>query len=149
MCEQTTQVHRYHDGCLTAQSRAEVEAHLAECVECAELLQDLRRLSQLIADAPRAGLPGEALVRLRGARQLARDRGVLRIATWLTAAAASVMLATLLIRPAEQTDLRSSSASAAVWQTRAVMPPEEADSGSSDLVVVAQWMADELGAEAR
>lgn len=149
MCEQSTQVHRYHDGYLTAQARAEVESHLAECGECAGLLEDLRRLSRLIAAAPRASLPAETLQRLREARQVVRDRGVLRIATWLTAAAACVAFATLLIKPSPQIDLRNGSATAALWQTRAVTPPEELDSGSAELVVVAQWMADELGSEAR
>ncbi|MEO6435023.1 MAG: hypothetical protein ABIP55_04585 [Tepidisphaeraceae bacterium] len=151
MCEHTTQVHRYHDGYLTAQAREEVEVHLAACGECAALLADLRRLSQVIASTSRAQLPADALIRLREARQVTRDRGVLRIATWLTAAAASLMLATLLIRPTEQTDLRGATASATVWQTRAVMSPEDiGDSGSSgELIVVAQWMADELGSEDR
>jgi anti-sigma factor RsiW len=147
MCDQSTQVHRYHDGYLTAQGREDVEAHLRDCPECAALLADLRRLSSLIAAAPRAQLPAEALARLRESRFVVRDRGVLRIATWLTAAAASIVLATLLIKPTEQVERDSTaSASAAVWQTRAVMSPDEVgDSGSGDLVVMAQWMADELG----
>lgn len=151
MCEHTTQVHRYYDGCLAAQAREEVERHLAACGECAALLADLRWLSQVILTAPLAQLPAEALTRLREARQVTRDRSVLRIATWLTAAAASIMLATLLIKPTEQTDLRGTTASSAVWQTRAVMSPDDiGDSGSSgELIVVAQWMADELGSEGR
>ena len=149
MCEQSTQVHQYYDGYLTAQARADVEAHLAECGECAQLLDDLRRLSRVIAAAPRASLPAETLGRLREARQVVRDRGVLRIASWLTAAAACIALAMLLIRPSSQIDLRGGSATAALWQTRAVTPPEEMDSGSAELVVVAQWMADELGSEVR
>ena len=144
MCEQSTQVHRYHDGYLTAQAREEVETHLRDCPECAALLADLRGLSSLIAAAPRAQIPADALARLRDAQYVVRDRGVLRIASWLTAAAASIALATLLIKPADQMD-PSATASAAVWQTRAVMPPDQVgDGGSGDLVVMAQWMADEL-----
>jgi anti-sigma factor RsiW len=147
MCEHSTQVHYYHDGRLTAQSRGEVEAHLRACPECAALLADLRKLSALVASAPRAQISLDALARLRAARDIVRDRGVLRIASWLTAAAAAIVLAVLLIQPTEQLDRGDTASAAGVWQTRAVMSPEETgDGNSAELVVMAQWMADELAA---
>ena len=149
MCEQSIQVHRYHDGYLTAQARDELDQHMATCVECAALLADLRGLSRVLSAAPRAQLPAGAVQRMIQSRRSARDRGVLRIATWLTAAAASIVLATLLTQPAQQPPVREATASAALWQTRAVMPPDEMDNSSGELLVVAQWMTDELGAEAR
>lgn len=149
MCEQSIQVHRYHDGYLTAQARDELDQHMATCAECAALLADLRGLSRVLGAAPRAQLPTGAVERIVQSRQRVLDRGVLRIATWLTAAAASIVLATLLIQPAQQPPVRETTASAALWQTRAVMPPDEMDNSSTELLVVAQWMTDELGAEAQ
>lgn len=149
MCEQSIQVHRYHDGYLTAQARHELEEHIATCAECAALLADVRGLSRVLSAAPRAQLPAGAVQRIVQSRQRVHDRGVLRIATWLTAAAASIVLATLLIKPPQQVQVREATASAALWQTRAVMPPDEMDNSSTELLVVAQWMTDELGAEAR
>src|SRR5688500_9252986 len=142
MCEQSTQVHRYHDGYLTAQADEEVETHLRDCPECAALLADLRGLSRLIAAAPRAQISADAMARLRNARSVVRDRGVMRIASWLTAAAAGVALATLLIKPAEPQMAPGATASAAVWQTRAVMPPGQVgDGGAGELGVMARGRA--------
>ena len=122
---------------------------MATCAECAALLAELRGLSRVLVAAPRAELPAGGVERIVQSRQRVRDRGVLRIATWLTAAAASIVLATLLIQPAQQPPVREATASAALWQTRAVMPPDEMDNSSTELLVLAQWMTDELGAEAR
>ena len=72
----------------------------------------------------------------------AQDRGVLRIAGWMTAAAAAVLIAVLLVRNTGRTE---AAARPAIWQTVAVMPAMDANEDANrDLVVMAQWMADDL-----
>src|SRR3954463_16630550 len=97
-CDHDAQVHAYHDGRLGPIERAALEAHLADCPACAQLLDDLRGVSRLIAAAP---LPDVAVSRDRYyvAWHIARQQGVLRISTWLTGAAAAVLVGSLALWP--------------------------------------------------
>ncbi len=141
-CDQLSQIHRYHDGELSPPQRAEVEAHLAACVECRRALADLQRLSSLIAAAPMAEMPAEALQRMADAGAAAMDRGIVRIAGWLTAAAAAVIAGALLYWPGEYAN---GEAQATVWETVAVTSPIAAvEDTRPELLTVAQWMEDEL-----
>ena len=142
VCSAAIQVHRYHDGELSSADQKVVEAHLGGCVECRELLAELRRLSLLISGVSRADMPAEAVGRLQECWYVARERGVLRAASWLTAAAAAVLIGALLAWPTDRAEV---GARPAIWGTIAVMPPVEVhDDTGSDLVVMAQWMVDEL-----
>jgi anti-sigma factor RsiW len=143
-CDKAAQIHAYHDGELLPAQRAAIEAHLRTCVDCAALLADLRRVSALVANAPMERISPIALARLERSFYAARDRGVLRVASWLTAAAAAVLLFTMLMIPSEQPG-GDATVSAAAWQTIAVMPPaDEADEPVPELVLAAQWMANDL-----
>jgi anti-sigma factor RsiW len=154
-CGQFAQVHAYHDGELTDDAqRAQVEAHLAACHPCAELLGELRSLSSLLAEVP---LPAEAdaapMSRYYGAFHKAQgqmQRGVLRLSGWMTTAAAAVIAVTLLRTPPPPQEMpMSPSASASalpIWQQLAVTPPAESEGerANGELVYVAQFMADDL-----
>src|SRR4051812_23191802 len=95
-CEHAAHVHAYHDGEWTAEMRVSIESHMADCAECTALLADLRRLSQLVHRAPLMPLAAGMLDRIdRRACERAGDRNVLRIASWLTAAAAAVLIVAL------------------------------------------------------
>lgn len=135
-------IHAYHDGELPADRRASVEAHLNDCADCRELLADLRRMSQLVAAAPLADMPAQAMKRMQQACWAAHDRGVLRVASWLTATAAAVMFAAVVFSPADRGDSGSS------WQVSAMLTPpaEFADEAQQDdeIVVAAQWIANDL-----
>ncbi len=133
------QVHAYHDGELDAARRNELEAHLRECMACAELLADLRRMSMAMSHAALPAMPDAAMKRFAGVWQKANDRAILRIATWFTAAAASLLFGALFLWPKSQPTMASRPA---VWDTVAVMPPASGD--SSELVQVAQWIAEDL-----
>ena len=142
VCDKTAQIHRYLDGELSSAQQEAVEAHVRECAECDRMLTDLRRLSQLISAAPLAEMPAENVARLQEGWQSARERGVRRIAGWLTAAAATILIGVVLTRPAQQPDADTRPA---VWETIAVMPPDEVhEETSPDLLAMAQWMADDL-----
>ena len=61
-------------------------------------------------------------------------------ASWLTAAAAAILVGALLLDHPANTEI----AHATTWQTEAVMPPPEQPSTTGELVAVAQWMASDL-----
>lgn len=163
-CNKASQVEAYHDNELPQSQRSVVEAHLRECGWCAALLASLRSLSQALSQAPRAEMPEGALARLRegfdvvrakslgermAAERAARERGVLRIAGWLTAAAAALLMAGLVMLPATE-----GPGPAVVTSTRssldlmaAVMPPSQVQEGTPQFVQVAQWIADDLSVD--
>ena len=143
-CDRAAQLHAYHDGELSPAERDAVEAHLRNCVDCAELLADLRRVSALVATAPMENLSPIALARLEKSFYAARDRGVLRVASWLTAAAAGVLFGTLLTWTEPAGEPIATVIAPSTWQTVAVMPPPDDADDVPELVLVAQWMANDL-----
>jgi|SRR5438067_53649 len=149
MCDQTAQVHLYHDGELPAEQREALEAHLCQCTECAALLSELRSLSRLFAAAPMAQIEPDAMQRLREARYILPDTGVLRIAGWLTAAAAAVLLAALPMLHREDRNTETANVASADVLDVAVTPPTDAENTHNDLVALAQWMSDDLSANER
>jgi len=96
-------LHPYVDGELEASEMADMEAHLAQCAECAGRLARERQFRQLLRRQPRESAPPEfrAMIRAR----IRRSARVAAIRPWLvgTAAAAAVLLAASLLpglRPA-------------------------------------------------
>ncbi|MEP0841818.1 MAG: zf-HC2 domain-containing protein [Phycisphaerae bacterium] len=139
-CNRSAEVHRYHDGELAAAQRAAVESHVDQCAECKALLSDLARLSALVAAAPRAALPEPALARLRESWRSSRERGVIRVAGWLTAAAAAILIAAVVSGPSHRPE---SAGEPSFTGTLATLPPVETTE-DDELMVMALWMADEL-----
>ena len=144
-CDRAAQVHAYHDDALAVSDRAALEAHLGDCADCRALLADLRGISNLIASAPLTAMSPEAMARLSKTWHAARDRGLLRITSWLTAAAAAVLIGTLLIFHDRTPPTNPIIANAdPVWETAAVMPPLNADENVPEIVALATWMANDL-----
>ncbi len=141
-CPREGQVHRYHDGELPADERESLEAHLQKCPECGRLHAELRQLSGLVSRAMLAEMPAALVQRVQASWPAARDRGVLRLASWMTATAAAVLIGAVLVRHVSWTD---AALHPAIWETVAVTPPVDVPEGvNPDLVVIAQWMADDL-----
>lgn len=147
-CDQNAQIHAYHDGELAADQRDVVERHLRDCADCAAVLSELRQLSTAIQSAPRPVMAADALRRLEQAWWRRRDRGVLRLAEFLTAAAAAVIVATVLFS-SDTTDRTIDPPNRTLaWQTDALMPPTEGrEEAATDVVAVAEWMANDLSPE--
>ena len=161
-CEQLQNAERYHDSELSPAERTAFESHVATCAECRELLAALGALSHsLRAVAMTTQEPESMQDRIFDAWHAARavqERGVRRMAGWLTAAAAAVLLIGLVGWPSESRDRNGAeiastgTAAPETWEVAAVMPldqsPEDS-SGSPDLVQVAQWMATDLSTGVR
>ena len=160
-CHSAAQVEAYHDGELSPPQRALFEAHMCDCDACRTAVAQSRALSGMVAGAPLTSMPDQALERLRGsfdvirARALgermaqeraARERGVLRIAGWFTAAAAALLMGGLvMLSPSQPTrTLVDNVASPTSWDTAAVMPPDEEHEGMPETIQIAQWIADDL-----
>lgn len=141
-CERSAAIHAYHDGELDAARVRALEAHLSDCDSCADLLAELQGLTAMLSAAPVGLMPDRAISRFHGAWHVARDRGVLRITGWLTAAAAALLVGALLTNKPQPT---ATPVRSGIWEAMAVMPPAETQSETNaDLVQVAQWMADDL-----
>ena len=142
-CDKVAQVQAYYDGELDAPAKAALEAHLESCAACSDLLAELRGMSLMIAQAPLPGMPLSSLSRYYGAWEFSRQRGVMRITGWLTAAAALLLTTGLLMWP-NKTDTHAQS-TLVTWEVPAIMPPAENQGESgTELVQVAQWMANDL-----
>jgi anti-sigma factor RsiW len=148
MCEKAAQIHAYHDDALRPEQRGEVEAHLASCGECRALLADLQKLSGMFASVEFAQMPPRTMNKMYGAWHAAKarqERGVRRLAGWMTAAAAAILLFVPLHAMLQtKTDQSVTAADEAV----AFVPPTSPrDDANSDLVQVAQWMANDLSVD--
>jgi anti-sigma factor RsiW len=155
-CEHAAQVHRYHDGALSPAEQASVEAHLAVCAECRELLEDLQKLSHLFATVPLPQVTTRAMNRMQGSwwaaatRKAAEDQSLRRLASWMTAVAATVLVCVPLSTPSGQVRVEQPQVAGAWSETLALIPPEDIrDVPSYDLVQVAQWMANDVDIEQR
>jgi anti-sigma factor RsiW len=148
ICDRSTQVHAYHDGELPADQVAAFEEHLQTCAECRELLAALRAMSQRVAAAPMVEISDIAIQRLRQQRYVMPDAGVMRIAGWLTAAAAAVLIAALPMWHREGS-VNPSVASADVLDMVAVSPPSDGEGTQHEVVALAQWMRDDLSVSER
>src|SRR6186997_1176895 len=96
-CEQTAQIHRYHDGDLSPAEQAFVQEHLTTCGECRELLGDLQDISRMFATVDLPEVTNRAINRMQGAwwkaaTAKAEDRSIRKLASWMTAAAAAVLV---------------------------------------------------------
>jgi anti-sigma factor RsiW len=140
-CDKITQMHRLHDGEISPAGRPALEAHAASCSECRRLLADLRGITRLISEAPSNPMPHGMIDRVATCVPRSEDRAIMRIASGLTAAAAAILLAVVLTWPADGTD---GSGQPAIWQSLAVTPSVENYGSDTEMLVLAQWMADDL-----
>jgi anti-sigma factor RsiW len=143
-CDRTAQIHAYHDGELPAGERDSLEAHVKSCAECSELLRELRSLSRMFASAPMVEIPVGAMQHLRQRRYIVPDAGVLKIAGWLTAAAAAVLLAALPMWHQQSNETQAAAPTPELDYVAVTPPADSEQQGRNDYVALAQWMADDL-----
>ncbi len=109
----------YHDQELGESQRRLFEEHLPRCAACSEALAQMRLLSRVLRGAALPALPGDVRARLRALSPIVRQRGVLRTAEWLTAAAAAVLVIGLFLLPRPQVS-GAQQAVLAPWELTAV-----------------------------
>ena len=142
-CEKGSQVHAFYDGELPVLMRDDIDSHIRQCGECAALLADLQAMSSMIQNAPMTPMPAATLKRVQQAWWARQDRGVLRLAEWMTAAAAAVLVGAMMLWPSGRSE-NGNRATAATWQVAAVMPPTESREETAEVIELAQWMANDL-----
>ena len=125
-CSYGCQLSAYHDGELPSEQRERVERHLAGCAACAADLEQYRRLSTLLAAAPRPHLTSEKKQDLYALSPQVEEAGYLRIAKWTTAMAASVMLAASVWVMSHQQQTQPFSNVPSAWEQDAINPPTDA-----------------------
>jgi anti-sigma factor RsiW len=148
-CDRTEQVHAYHDGQLAPAARAEFESHVAGCAACAQQLRELRSISRMISTAAVPDISFATSEHYYDAWHLSRQRGLLRISSWLTAAAAAVLVGSLVLWP-KPADTRGTvvAQDTGAWEAAALMPPPERVTDRPDqFIELAQWMAEDLSTE--
>lgn len=144
-CSNIPLVSAYHDGQLDPSRQADLERHLRTCSECAAELEQLQRLSSLIAQRP-AGLElsNDALKHLHEHVEQLTDRSILRFAELLSGVAAAVLLVATLwaARPANV-----SAEPVVAWDQAAVMLQPSQVSSSPAPIRTVTWMVSELTPE--
>jgi len=142
-CNRATQANAYYDGELPPAERLDFEMHLEACEDCRRLLSDLREVSALVTTSvSRIEMPSGLIERLQVDRRASEERVILRLAGWLTAAAAGILIASLLSWPTNGTDV---TAQPEMWESVAVRPSFAMNDNPDSDLLVAQWMADDLG----
>lgn len=145
-CDRTSEVHAYHDGELTGEQRAALEGHLLQCDECRTLLRDLERLSGMLTSAPLPEPRAQTGWNTHQAWRSAGEQGVRRMAGWMTAAAAAVLLVAWVGWPTHYTE---PTYAGGLWEAAAVLPLSEPQGETdAELVQLASWFAHDLSGDA-
>ena len=142
MCNQTEKVHAFHDGEMPRGERNAFELHLMNCGVCAAELESLRKLSARLASAQIPELSKAGLSRFHQSAKVAEERGVFRLAEWLTAAAAAVLVIGVagLFKPQ-----KTHPSAPDVWEQAAVAYPVDAESTArADTTQLAEWIRTDL-----
>ena len=93
-CPYSLQLSAYHDGELNDAQRQQLEQHLqSACPACQLELRQWRRLSSVLSSAPFPALSAEARANLMKLAPVVTEAGVIRLAEWVMALAASVLIA--------------------------------------------------------
>lgn len=130
-CDWNQKLSAFHDGELPPAERTHMEAHLLACAECSAELGRLQRTAKFLQAAVMPGMSGSALSRMRerlGAERMDLINGLrtARLAGWLTAAAAAVILScgaalySMQVEPARNTT-QVASAKASIDDTNSVL----------------------------
>ena len=82
----------YHDGELAPDSVADLDRHLDDCNSCRSQLEEMRELTTLLAPTRVERLSGIELARLHQAIDRSDDRSILRLASAVSAIAASILI---------------------------------------------------------
>ncbi|MCZ6792486.1 MAG: zf-HC2 domain-containing protein [Planctomycetota bacterium] len=96
-CERTKEFDAYHDGELSPERARALEEHLGQCPVCEQELRELQELTRSLRGVELVSLPTDALRRLedRAVSRYTSEAATTRMAVWLTAVAAAVVISGL------------------------------------------------------
>ncbi len=148
-CVFADKVEAYRDNELSPEQRAAFARHLGQCADCAREIEAFDALSQRLRATPRAAMPDDLVERIIERHQERGERGLRRITGWMSAAAAGVLVASLVGWPRESPGIAAGSVEKVKnWELVATNPSAPiAAEPQNELVQVAQWMADGLMSE--
>lgn len=162
-CSHTAQIAEYLDNELSAQQSAQIKAHLPDCKDCQEELQQLQNLSEIFKTASLPTLRPLALEQIHQhldehidiQLRLQAEKGPLKLASWLTAVAAVVLVACsiqliLVQSNVGNTNNTSEFAPSLAWETTTAMLNQRnpADPAVSDEHSLAAWIISDLSTQA-
>ncbi|MGE5609961.1 MAG: anti-sigma factor family protein [Bacillota bacterium] len=144
-CENNRHLDAYYDGELFGEDLARFEAHLSECLPCRTELQELQKLSELISRVEIPSIPSETMDRLHDYAEMSGEMTVLRIAEWLTAAAAAILVVGLLVLFWERP---SYAQSVTAWEQVVINRQVDGQgNGTVEPLQMAEWVARGLASE--
>jgi anti-sigma factor RsiW len=141
--ENNEKLSAYLDGEVRVEERAEIEKHVAQCAECAELLAELRGVSAAVANMK---LPGDATAMLRRVHErvdVKARRRLEHLAEGLMALAAclAVMAVIRLQQPAAEVT------APAPWEQAALQATDDSSSSNGRDIALAQWQVADLSGQ--
>lgn len=130
----------FHDGEASPEDAASVRAHLADCASCADVVEAMRKSSQLVQQAELLPVSEAMINRWSSVTRAVQDRSIRRLAASLTGIAASVLIAaSLLKQPSAEI---STPQLGEIEQWAFAGEDDSIDSSSSH--IAAKWMAADL-----
>ena len=138
------EISAYHDGELSPEDARRLEGHLAQCAVCARELDELRRLSRVLAGAAAPDAPATVIERLYRVVIIQREEAVITLAKRLIAAAAAILIACTTWIWGVGAGSNTSAATENSWEWTAVTLSVESP---GDARQIAQLFADDLSTE--
>jgi anti-sigma factor RsiW len=154
-CEHTPQIHAYYDGQLSPEAVEQVQAHLQSCPVCAAEYEALNQVSNLFSDE---SLPEMTPLMLAQVHQRVDQRmnarlehGVMRLAQWLSAAAATILVVSSLQLAFMQNSANADATPNLALQMTTAMLSQDALMGEtvSEEQSVAAWIVADLSTTTR
>jgi anti-sigma factor RsiW len=131
-CPKSSRLSLYHDGQLRAEQRGQIEEHLITCAECAAELDDIRYLSEQLAEAVLPPAPHSLIRRLHACADRLDQLTLARFVRRLTAIAAAVFLiAAIYMVRAQQSPARPA-VELTPWEQKAIAPEVDLTSAGGE-----------------
>jgi anti-sigma factor RsiW len=154
-CENIPQIHAYHDGQLSEHASQQLQAHLQYCPLCAAELESLRQVSDLFSSSTLPEMTPLMLAQVHqrvDQRMNARiEHGVMRLAQWLSAAAAAILVVSSLQLAFMHNSASADASPHLAWHMTTAMLSQETPLGESvtEEQSVTAWIVADLSTAMR
>lgn len=140
-CPRERDIQLLHDGELPEPQRRELESHLASCPVCAEEFAGLQRFSRKFQSLPIEPMPVQVEHRAKAVWAQRQHREIERLVAWFSAAAAVLLVGSLIHWPAnvEEIAIVTGTNAPSSWELAAITPGDALER-ESDTMRFALWM---------